>query len=476
MTARLHVLDSSDCVAIDEATRTLLSKAGVNVLSAPAREVLAAHGASVEHKDTRVRFSSGVIDTALRDAPRKVVLGSRDGKHDLQLPDGRPHVTTDGAGVTVVDFESGDRRPSTSRDLADLTRVADALEAVDVQWPMVVAGDVPRDRHSLVEAAVAFEQTTKHVQHEALSREDAETMVRMAATLVGGSDKLARRPILSSVHAPVSPLQLEAGSTEAMMALARAKVPVLPLSMVLMGGSSPVDLASALVIANAEILASLCVAQGAASGAPVFWSICSGPIDMRTGSFAAGSPEAALLNVAGVDMARHYGLPCLTAGFACDAADAGSQAAAEKIGTGLMAMLAGADLISGIGALETDSTFSMEQLVIDAEFVDYARTCLDPFRVDPDTIHLDMLSRLGPGGNYLRERHTLTHFRDALWSPRLFARDGYVEGRAAEERLRKDARQRADDLRRKHVPLPLEDDVRRAMWKVSGCEPVTSRP
>ncbi len=465
---QLRVLESSEVVAIDLATRELLARGGVDVHSRLARELLAQSGAELVPGSARVRIPDTVVSAALHHAPRQVLLASRDGRQDLRLPDGSSHVSTDGCGVNVWDMTSGQRRPSTEQDLADLTRVADALDEVHLQWPMVVAGDVPVELHELTELAVTFENTTKHVQHEALSASEAGTMVAMAAAIAGGEKELRRRPILSSVQCPVSPLILEENSTEALIVLSRAGIPVAPLTMVLVGGSSPVDLASALVVSNAEILASICVAQAASPGAPVFWAISSGPIDMRTGSFAAGSPELGLLNAAGVEMARHYRLPTLVAGFSCDADSVGVQAGVEKLGTGLTAMLAGADLISGIGGLDSDSCMGVEQLVLDAEIVAYARRALEGFSVRPESVHLDTLLRVGPQGNFLKERHTLANFRRALWTPRLFQREGFVENAPAEARVRQRAVARARELLRSHHAEPLPPEIRKAMREVAG--------
>ncbi len=457
-------MDDADLAAIDEATRVLLYHTGVDVHSGMAREALEKAGARIAPGSPRVLFSRSVIDKALETAPHHILLASRDGKHDLRIPDGRPHVTTDGTGVHVWDLESGKRRPSTAQDLAGLTRVADALDTIDLEWPMVVAGDAPNEIHSLVEGATTFENTSKHVQHEALSRSDAEVLVRMATAITGGAEQLRERPVVSAIQCPVSPLILEQGATDGLVVLARAGIPVVPLSMILMGGSSPVDLASALVIANAENLASLCVAEAAAPGAPVIYGMSSGPIDMRSGSFATGAPETGLINAAGVELARHYRLPCSVGGLAADADSPGFQAAVEKAGTGLLPMLAGADLITGTGSLDTDSTMSLEQLILDEDFVGYLRRILEPLRVDAETIHLDLLSRLGPGGNYLKEKHTLRHFREALWSPRILLRDGYVEGQPSETRVRARARTRARELLAEHVPVPLDADVRNRIW------------
>ena len=464
---RVQVLDAADLEAIDRATKALLADTGVHVHSPMARSALAAAGAQVVGNGPRVRIPETVLTEQLRKAPREILLASRDGKRDIRVPDGHTYVATDGCGVNVIDFETGVRRESTAKDLADLVRVGDALEPLDYQWPLCVAGDVPGEIHDLVEAATSLENTTKHIQHEALSAAEADSMVAMAAAIVGGKEELRRRPIISSIQCPVSPLVLEEGSTEALIRFGAAGVPVAPMSMVLLGGSSPVDLASALVVSNAEILASVVVSQVTHPGAPIFWSIASGPIDMRTGSFGAGSPEMAVLSAAGADLARFYRLPSLVASLGCDADTPGFQAGIEKIGTGMAALLAGPDTVSGIGGLDTDNTMSLEQLVLDAEIVGYIQRVMRPFPVTDDSIHLDLLKRLGPAGNYLKEKHTLLHFREALWSSKILLRDGFVEGTPNEERVRERARARVRELLSKHEPEPLEPDVKKEIWRIA---------
>lgn len=468
---RLRVLEPADLEAIDAATRALLAKSGIDVHSAAARKVLEAAGAEVAKGTHRVRIPDRILTEYLKKAPHEILLASRDGTRDVRVPDGRTHVCTDGCGVNVLDLETGERRESTVKDLADLTRVGDALEPLEYQWPMCVAGDVPSEIHDLVEAVTALENTTMHIQHEALSAAEANGMIEIAAAVVGGRRELKRRPLISAIQCPVSPMVLEEGSTEALMAFGRAGVPVAPMSMVLLGGSSPVDLASALVVSNAEILASVVVSQVATPGAPIFWSIASGPIDMRSGSFGAGSPEMAVLSGAGTELARFYRLPSLIASLGCDADTPGFQAAFEKMGTGMASLLTGPDTVSGIGGLDTDNTMSPEQLVLDAEIVDYIQRVLRPFPVNDETIHMEMLTRVGPAGNYLKEKHTLLHFREALWSSKLLLREGFVEGRPNEERVRERARSRVRELLRTHEVPPLDADVHDRIWKIARSVP-----
>src|SRR3989337_3445896 len=174
MQRRLQILRAEDCRLIDEAARQLLFDSGVDVHSEEARDLLAEAGAMVDAGSVRVRFSNSVLQDALRLAPKEILLASRDGRHDVRVPGGRPYVTSDGAGVNVWDLDTGERRGSTQSDLADLTPVADALDVVDAVWPMAVAGDVPAEVHGLVEAVTVFEKTSEHVPHEPRSPKEAE--------------------------------------------------------------------------------------------------------------------------------------------------------------------------------------------------------------------------------------------------------------------------------------------------------------
>ncbi len=178
----------------------------------------------------------------------------------------------------------------------------------------------------------------------------------------------------------------------------------------------------------------------------------------------------AVLSAAGAELARHYGLPSLVASLGCDADTPGFQAGIEKIGTGMASLLAGPDTVSGIGGLDTDNTMSLEQLVLDAEIVDYVQRVMRPFPVTEESIHLDMLKRLGPAGNYLKEKHTLLHFREALWTSKILLREGFVEGRPNEERVRDRARARVREILATHEPEPLAPDVRKEIWRIAKPE------
>ena len=76
---------------------------------------------------------------------------------------------------------------------------------------------------------------------------------------------------------------------------------------------------------------------------------------------------------------------------------------------------------------------------------------------------------VGPGGNFLGEVHTATHFLSELWFPEILDRN-YFENWAANGRtdLLQRACARQEDLLRSHEVAPLPDDLRRDMDKLIG--------
>lgn len=457
---RLELLSDSGLDLIHKSSLRVLSKTGVLVDSHRAREILMDAGCVEASRANVILIPSDLVEEAIRKAPRKVRLASRNGKHDLEIPDGRSHVTTDGCGVNVVDRKSRERRRSTAQDLADLTQVADALSCAEVQWPMVSASDSPEPVHGIVEFLTTFRFTAKHVQHEALSAEEAEEQIRLASIILGRKETLERRPIMSSVQCPVSPLHLEAGSTEAALVFADHAVPVVPISMALLGASSPVNPASGLVISNAENLAMITLLQLAHPGSPMIYSISSGPIDMRSGAFACGSPELAILSVAGAGIASHYELPCLVSGFVSDSTLPSVQAGFEKMATGVFSLLAGADLISGVGALETDNCMSVAQLVLDSEIAEHAMRTAEGIQFTEDDLGIDLIERVGPASSFLKERDTLRNFRKALWMPKLSDRLSYDAWSASGSKdIVEKAWKEAEDILTHHNPEPIDEDI-----------------
>ena len=84
--------------------------------------------------------------------------------------------------------------------------------------------------------------------------------------------------------------------------------------------------------------------------------------------------------------------------------------------------------------------------------------------VSDETLGLDILEEMGPGGKFIDHPHTAEHFRQELWFPRLLDRDYYQAwfdggARSMEERCR----EAKDRILASHTVVPLESGLDRAL-------------
>ena len=311
---RLEVFTDDELREIHLATLEVLSRTGVFVEDEEALQIFADGGADIDRERRVVRLPAQVVEGAIRSAPAKVVLCGRTPDHDVVLEDGRVGFTNFGEGIQVVDPYTGELHESRKADVADCTRLLDALPEIDVVERPLGAHDAPVETAALHNAEAIFSNTTKHVTIGPLTGFCARKIIDMAAAIAGGHDKLRRRPLITFLTCPVSPLKLVADACRIIIEGARAGVPVNVLSMAMAGASAPVSLAGALVTHNAEVLAGITLAQLTASGAPVIYGSSTTAMDLRYASASVGSPECAMIGAGVACLARFYLLPSWVAG------------------------------------------------------------------------------------------------------------------------------------------------------------------
>jgi trimethylamine---corrinoid protein Co-methyltransferase len=311
---RLEVFTDDELREIHLATLEVLSRTGVFVEDAEALQIFEDGGAEVDRERRVVCLPAHVVEGAIRSAPAKVVLCGRTPDHDVVLEDGRVGFTNFGEGIQVVDPYTGELHESRKADVADCTRLIDALPEIDVVERPLGAHDAPVETAALHNAEAIFSNTTKHVTIGPLTGFCARKTIDMAAAIAGGHDKLRKRPLVTFLTCPVSPLKLVADACRIIIEGVRAGVPVNVLSMAMAGASAPVSLAGALVTHNAEVLAGITLAQLTASGAPVIYGSSTTAMDLRYASASVGSPECGMIGAGVACLARFYLLPSWVAG------------------------------------------------------------------------------------------------------------------------------------------------------------------
>lgn len=455
------VLSDDDIGRIHEAAVDGLARIGVEVGTARGRRLLRDAGADVDETSKVARIPESLIHEILK-APRvPVVLRARNPAWDADLDFRHVHICNDGCGPLAVDFETGERRFSTSEDLARSAKVSNALRNLHVFWPMVTSQDVPAPIRTFVDLKVSFENTARHVQFAtAVTPEDARRLAAMAAVVAGSEDALRRRPVVSSVHTSIAPLRHDAGNMDAAFVFGEAGIPVAIFTMPGPGTSGPVTLAGSLVVAAMEFLSGLAMCQLANPGAPVIWGNGIAPLDMKTTTRGGGGPEHGLDGAGITQLAHFYGVPSLCGGFDSTASVMGTQAAIETFASGMSVVLGGADLIVGIGLLEDARTLSLEKLVIDDEIINMIRRIADGIVVDEETIALDVIERVGAGGTFLGQRHTMRHLREEHFMPKLLDRRSYdVWAKDGSKSIEQRAHAKVLEALAAPIPNPLEPDV-----------------
>lgn len=464
---RLDILSPERLERVHGQTLRVLEDVGIGIPSRTMRLDLAAAGARVDHESAKVFFSPETVAEAMAEAPCEYRLAARLPKYDLTLDGRQGYLSVDGNAPEVLDWQTGERRPSTKEDLGRISRLADGLSEIGLLWQPVTARDVPREVQSLHELHAQLKNSGKHIQMmTAVTAEMAAGVVEIARVVAGGAAELRQRPVISAFQCSLSPLSYESGALEAARVYAEAGVPcgfvVMPISC----ATAPATAGGLLVQSNAEVLAGIVALQLLAPGAPTFYGSCATAMDLRTGAAACGGPEDLFLQMASAQLARRYGVPSAVGTFATGAKGADWQAGLENGLSGLASCLAGADLLCGAGLLFGARVFSPEEMVMDCEIFSLLRHMVSPATLEIDEDLFAIIDEIGPGGHYLGAAHTLSNMR-RQWMPRLFDRTAWEEWVAADRPGPiAAATERMHSILENHEPPPLEEAMEMEILRI----------
>ncbi len=458
---RLEVMEPQDAEAVHLNSLHILEHMGIKVVSDEGRRLLKEAGAEVDEKTKVCKIPSALVEESMRKCMRPVKMAARNPKNDFILDGRHCYACTDGVGVATIDLETGERRESTLKDVADSAKVVDYLPMMHMYNPLVTPLDVPKHSHTAHEFLAALENCEKHfTTGSTYMKEEAQYELKMAAAVVGGWKELRRRPIISNLTCTTSPMVL-GRTTDAAIEFARAGCPPLIMAMPLIGATAPMTVAGATTLGNAQVIACATVLQLAAPGSPLTYSTEPMAMDVQSGLFEGLYPAADLVRAAHVQMARFYKIPIFVGGWGSCSKVPDVQAGYEKAFSAFLCYLSGADMTSGPGLLENWMVLSFEQLIIDHEMFTMMADILKGFRVNDDTVPMDVIMKVGHEGHFMGEKHTLDHFR-TMWQPMVTDGTPYKAWKAAGSKgAVEHAREKAKEILRTHHPAPLAEDLRK---------------
>jgi trimethylamine--corrinoid protein Co-methyltransferase len=452
-------LSEADKDFIHEQTVRILGEVGVAYNTPTLTAVLQEAGAEVDAEKLTAKLPWMLVERCLETVPPTVLLAGRDRVYDCVVGGEQGILyTSDGAATYMLDDLTGERHEGTRADLAQMTRLYDAVPEIDFVWATITPGDGDPRAGNLEMARITYDNCRKHLQDEVRRPDQAPVFVEMLEAIAGAS--LKERPIWSATNCTIAPLQHDAEMTEAHILMAQAGCPVFVLPMPQMGTTGPMSVLGTSILNMAELLSAVVLFQLAAPGCGMVSAVGSAVAEMRNGLYLSGAPEDALINVMCIEMSKRYGLLTQGSAVSCDAKACNHQAGVEGTLTGMATALAGADVMLAFGLLDSAQTASLAKTVLDADTVNAIERFMREEPIDEARALVDDIVEVGIGGHYLVRRSTRRFARAGeLWQPDLWQRgpfDQYVG-----TPLVKEAWERAHDLiERSDVP-PLPDDVRR---------------
>ncbi|MBK6794287.1 MAG: trimethylamine methyltransferase family protein [Anaerolineales bacterium] len=461
-----EVLTHDEVLKIHETTLNIIENVGVRFPSKRALDIWEAVGADVDRTRKTVKVKPYLIEDALKQCPPKYVLAARDPQQDLPLDGNHVCLGTDGCGVEVIDINTGEKRTTELQDVRDISRVADATEEVAFHWVPVSAQDTAVEARGLHELKAVWENSTKHVQTESIYNvEEAKAAMEMVSILAGGKEKLRERPMLSLMQCTAPPLGHDGGSLDAALIAAEYGVPTGFMTMSACLTTGPATMAGTLAVGNAEVIAATALLQLAYPGTPVFYAAALTASDPRSGAYTGGGPEDFLFGAAVNALSDFYNIPLSMGSFATGAKEPNWQAGLEGSLSTFMASVVMSDMLLGCGFLHGSRIWSYAEMMLDCEIFSIIHKMMQGIVVNEETLAMDAIAAVGPGGHFLAQKHTRAHTRD-LFMPEFLDRRPYTQWEDKRDDARNWATAKAKKILQEHQPDPLDEKVSKEFERI----------
>jgi trimethylamine--corrinoid protein Co-methyltransferase len=417
-------------------------------------QMLEDNGAAIDRDNKIIRFTEKMIAEQVAKAPDKVLLCGQDPKNDLHLSEDRVHLGTGGAAIKILDPETGKIRPTTLKDLYDVSRLVDQLDNIHFLVKPCIATDIDIKDYNVNWFFTCLSATSKHVMSGVNDEKGLHDVIEMASLIAGGMDKLVERPFISFISCfAISPLKLCTQSTRIMQEANRCSIPIALSSAPMAGSTSPLTMAGTLAQLHAEQLAGITICQLTNPGAPLLYGGIPGMANLRTMGYSGGAVEFGMMNAAIHQLSNHIKVPNYNSAGLSDSKIPDAQAGYEKAFTALLASMGGSNYIHhSAGMLESMLTIAHEQFVIDDEIIGNCCKVLKGIDCDAEHLALEVIDSVRPGGNFMTSPHTMTHMRTEYYN------GNGVTDRKSREKWEKDGsldtRQRALNIARKLLANP----------------------
>lgn len=471
-TVQFKILSKTQIEQIVSAAFGILERTGVEVNDSEIIKMLKEAGCVIKGKI--VYIPSSLINMCLSYAPKKITISDRYGKLAMELEKGSIYFGTGSETPFIIDSYTGARRHWSTKDIEDAARISDSLKNIDFHMSLGLLSDAPNpmayDRYQF---AAMLKNTSKPIISTAIDAAGLEDMHNLCTILTDGEDNFRLKPNFILYIETISPL-VHSKEVLAKIKFAASKgIPTIYTNAVNAGATGPVTLAGTIAQGAAEYLSGMVIAQLISKGTPIIGGGTLFAMDMSTGVASYGSTENYLMDAAMTEVCNYFGLPVFSLAGCSSSKCFDAQASLEAMFGTIAAALSGANLIHDVGYLEDGLAGSYEQLVLTDEIIGMVKRFISGVKVNAGTLALDVIEKVGPGGNFLNEDHTFTNFKSEMFMPKLIDRSVYANWKAAgsktlETRVNEKVKDILENYKSESIPpqkLAMMDDYLRNMKK-----------
>lgn len=413
--APLEVVTPEQVEQLHEASMQILENTGIMFMDAEALDLWEQAGARVDHQRQHVWLDRGLVLDLVAKAPAQFQWRARNPARNRTIGGNYINFVPHGGVIFAQDLDNG-RRPGTLEDYYNFLKLAQLSPVMHFTGDqLVVPHDIQVSHRHLRRSYGAFTLTDKCYMEAPHGRIIGDDAVQMANIVFGTDVSQLPEPVLGGIINASSPLRYDDRMLGGMFAFGRAGQVLVITPFVLAGAMSPVTIAAAVAQQNAEALAGIAFVQLLRPGSPVLYGGFTSNIDMRSGAPAFGTPEGAWAMAIGAQLARRYNLPYRGSGSLNTAKVADAQAAYETMWTIWPAIMAHTNFVMhATGWLDGGLTVSYEKIIIDTENLAMFQTFLGGLEITPETLALDMIHEVPPGGHHFGTVHTQTRYATAF--------------------------------------------------------------
>lgn len=469
---KLQTLSESEVEYLFGRALEVIECVGVRVLHPEAIELLKSAGASVSDKSI-AKIKPCLVENAIKSVPKQLMIYDREGNPAMRIggknTGGLNTYYGTGSDLThMYDPFTENIRLTVSDDIGNMAKIVDYLNDIDFVMSYGIPSDVSLDKIYQTEFVQMVENTTKPIIFTSDNGKVSKEIIEMAAIAVGGIETLVRKPFIINYAQPTSPLQHSGDALEKMFVCAEYGIPVVYPPGMIPGATAPVTIAGAIIQSIAEGFSALTIHQLKRKSAPIILCGAHGCMDMRTSINVYAAPERLMTEAALSSVYQYFEIPTWGFGGCSDALIIDAQAGMEFGMMSLWAALCGINMAHDVGYLGSGMVGDLRAIVFNDEINRYVRHILNKgVGINAVTLALDLIKKVGPGGNFLMEEHTLNHFRDELWKPFFINRDNLKGWRDKKEpRVEIILGKKVKEILNNYESQPLDKEKRTLLQKM----------